>query len=96
VESRAGLEAVVTRTIPSPRRELNPDHPIVQPTSENMNTFRYFDRRYWAVFDPSQGLSLYLPSKAQHRNNADTRVYTTSWIQTHIPSVRAVAQYQIL
>jgi hypothetical protein len=33
VGPRAVLDAVVNRKIPSPRRESNPDHPIVQPVS---------------------------------------------------------------
>jgi hypothetical protein len=30
---RAALEAVMKRKISSPRRESNPDHPIVQPVA---------------------------------------------------------------
>jgi hypothetical protein len=33
MDLRAGLDAVVNRKIPSPRREPNPDHPIVQPVA---------------------------------------------------------------
>jgi hypothetical protein len=32
---RAGLDAVETRKIPSPRRDLIPDHPIVQPVASH-------------------------------------------------------------
>jgi len=31
VDSRAGLDAVVKRKIPSPCRDLNPDHPARSP-----------------------------------------------------------------
>jgi hypothetical protein len=33
VGPRAGPDAVVKRKVPSPRRKLNPDHPIVQPVA---------------------------------------------------------------
>jgi hypothetical protein len=32
VDPRGGLNTVVKRKIPSPRRDSNPDHPIVQPS----------------------------------------------------------------
>jgi hypothetical protein len=35
---RAGLEAVSRRKIPSPRRDSNPDHPIVQFVELSMET----------------------------------------------------------
>jgi hypothetical protein len=41
MDSRAGLDAVVKRKIPSPRRESNPRTPIVQPVAQ-----RYTD---WAI-----------------------------------------------
>jgi hypothetical protein len=34
VVPRADLDAVVNRKIPSPRRDSNPDHPIVQPVAQ--------------------------------------------------------------
>jgi hypothetical protein len=33
VGSKAGMDAVSKKKIRSPRRESNPDHPIVQPVS---------------------------------------------------------------
>jgi hypothetical protein len=38
VDPTVGLDTVVKRKIPSPRRESNPDHPIVQPVAS-----RYID-----------------------------------------------------
>jgi hypothetical protein len=38
VGSRADLDAVVTRKIPSPRRESNPRAPIVQPVAQRYTT----------------------------------------------------------
>jgi hypothetical protein len=36
VSPRAGLDMVSERTIPSPRRDSNPDHPIVQPEAKKL------------------------------------------------------------
>jgi hypothetical protein len=38
VRPRAGLDAVVKRKIPSPRRESNPRTPIVQPVAQRYTT----------------------------------------------------------
>jgi hypothetical protein len=35
VSPRFGLDTVSKRKIPSPRRESNPDHPIVQPIASS-------------------------------------------------------------
>jgi hypothetical protein len=35
VGPRAGLDTMSKRKIPSPRQELNPDHPIVQPIASH-------------------------------------------------------------
>jgi len=38
---RAGLDLVVKRKIPSPRRESKPDHPIVQPVGSHAHCKSY-------------------------------------------------------
>jgi len=39
VGSRAGLEMVSKRHIPSPHRESNPDHPILQPVASRYTAY---------------------------------------------------------
>jgi hypothetical protein len=51
VGSRAILDAVVKRKIPSPRRESSPRTPIVQPVGRQGGEANCADRRIWAGDD---------------------------------------------
>jgi hypothetical protein len=64
VGPKTGLDTVLKRKIPNPRRESNPDHPIVQPVASRYTDWAfpddYDDDSCWPGFDSRQELENFL------------------------------------
>jgi hypothetical protein len=71
---KSGLDAVVKRKIPSPRRESNPDHPIVHPIAS-----RYTDLSITAPENIDAG-TLFVMFKSRAENVTTKYIYIYIYI----------------
>jgi hypothetical protein len=103
VGSRAFLDAVVKRKIPSPRRESNPRTPIVQPVAQRYTDWAItailrcvlekYVTKLWTDGEPLDIAVLNVGVLDQLNTDCSRRIYRASWLLRYVRDSYLVTSY---